>query len=110
MALKLFCSSIKGFKSISNNFSYDLVSTGSEIWLSSNIPPCPGKCLPVACMPASFIPLIKFLANFISNLGSFENALFPIMLLVSLSTSNTGAKLMSIPEATNSLAINHPIS
>ena len=80
------------------------------MWLSSKIPPWPGKCFPVACIPATFMPSMKCLANTVTRLGSSENALSPIMLLVSLSTSKTGAKLISIPEASNSEDINQPTS
>ena len=88
----------------------NLRSSTCSVWLSSYIPPCPGKCFPVELIPASCIPSIKFDVIFITSETLLAKARSPITLEVSSSISRTGAKFISTPDAINSLEINQPTS
>ena len=61
-------------------------------------------------MPASCIPSIKLDVIETTSKALLAKDLSPIILEVFSSISKTGAKLISIPAAINSLEINQPIS
>ena len=68
--------------------------TGSVLWESLSVSPCPGKCLTDVKTPASLCPIIYALAFLYTLSGSSPNDLFPIIgFFELLLTSTEGEKL-----------------
>lgn len=68
--------------------------------------PWPGKCFPTGITPPESVPRKKETPIRAASEGSFDSARFPMTGLSGwLSTSRTGAKLISTPTACNSSAI-----
>ncbi|OGP33384.1 MAG: hypothetical protein A2X88_02255 [Deltaproteobacteria bacterium GWC2_65_14] len=83
-----------------------LRTTGSSSWESVSVAPCPGKCFPTGITPRERVARKQAVPRRAACSGSAESARSPITGLSGLlSTSSTGAKLMSTPTARSSDAI-----
>lgn len=83
-----------------------LRTTGSTWWESLLVAPWPGKCFPTGRTPPDSEPRRKATPRRPASPGSAESARSPITgFRALLSTSSTGAKLMSTSTARSSVAI-----
>src|SRR5512141_584620 len=84
-------------------------TTGSSLWESADVSPCPGKCFPTGRIPREREPFAKAIPRAAAMRGSSEKARSPIAGLRGLlPTSRTGAKFTSIPTARSSAAVAAP--
>jgi hypothetical protein len=79
------------------------------LWESVSVWPWPGKCFPTGRTLPESVPRRNAIPSRVTSSGSPESDLSPITGLPGLlSTSSTGAKLMSMPTAESSVARTAP--
>ncbi len=84
-------------------------TTGSSLWESAELSPCPGKCFPTGRTPRDASPAPNAAARRPASSGSEEKARSPITVFSGfVSTSSTGAKSRSTPTARSSAPIADP--
>ena len=99
----------KGSNSHFSSSSLLFSTRGNPRCESTEVSPCPGKCLPQAITPPSSVPRMKPSARPAAFSGSSPKLRTPMTGFAGLEfTSSTGARLKSMPTLRSSLAVIRP--